>query len=196
MLCLKNLNALYQTNLQNKMLAACFDFDEPEACRRLNLRHERYFNEGVMLLNLRKWRQNHFTEFLIQYMESHKESCKSSQDILNQVLDGNFIRLRQHYNYPVDGMKESEQALEAVFLQYVNIMNSKYEGKKHTYMQVYQAYVKQSLWADQFESEAKNLYSVLTTARNLAKEGKYQEAVSYYKTVLQNGILKHGEIVR
>lgn len=196
MLCLKNLNALYQTKLRDKMLAGCSDYDEMEACQRLSLRNERYFNEAVMLLNLEKWRRDHFTEILLQCMESHKLKCKSSQDLLNKVLDGDFIRLRQHYNYPVDGVNECERALEAVILRYENFLKFECENKGHTYIKVYREYAKQSLWADRFEAETGVLQPVLLAARSLAKAGKYQEAIYYYETVLQNGILQHSELER
>lgn len=52
-LCLRNIRDFYQIQLEEKILAACSDLEEQASCARIGLKNGRYFNAGVLLLNLK-----------------------------------------------------------------------------------------------------------------------------------------------
>lgn len=57
----------------------------------------RYFNSGVMLINVIRWREEKITERTIEYAENNH--CKFvDQDALNGVLEGNWLPISARWN--------------------------------------------------------------------------------------------------
>ena len=53
-ICKGDLLPLWQTDLQGKMLGAVRDWGEAKSCGRIGLKNGRYFNSGVLLMDLVK----------------------------------------------------------------------------------------------------------------------------------------------
>lgn len=95
-----SLKELWETEIENYALAA---IDETIAgnCRRHQYdRSFGYFNSGVMLLNLKYWREKNVAERAIDYLTRYPERIKSwDQDALNGVLyDKEWKRLPLKWN--------------------------------------------------------------------------------------------------
>ena len=61
---------LWQTDLQGKMLGSCARLGvKPKSCGRIGLKNGRYFNSGVLLMDLVKWRQQKLTQKLFRWLE-------------------------------------------------------------------------------------------------------------------------------
>ena len=70
-----------------------------------------YFNAGVMLLDLDRWRAASITEKCVQWIEGHNEIITFwDQDVLNAVLDSNVQLLPEKWNYmqPDSSIKEMQ----------------------------------------------------------------------------------------
>ena len=64
---------------------------------------QKYFNAGVMIINLASWRNLNIKRKLINALENLHEKIKLwDQDLLNHVFDGNYIEIEEKYNYVVD----------------------------------------------------------------------------------------------
>lgn len=66
--------------------------------RALEIPRERYFNSGVMLLNLKKMRQDNVPEALAQFFRDHPDVPSPDQDALNVVFGGHVKMLPACYN--------------------------------------------------------------------------------------------------
>ncbi len=66
--------------------------------RRLPLVSE-YFNAGVLLIDLDRWRQERIFEKALKYLEQHPDSLCSDQDALNVACDGLWKKLDPRWNY-------------------------------------------------------------------------------------------------
>lgn len=67
---------------------------------RLNLQGQRYFNAGVMLINLMKWRENGLSKKLQHHLEKIKKIIKYwDQDVLNSYFDDKFVELNGYLNW-------------------------------------------------------------------------------------------------
>lgn len=186
-LCLRNIRDFYQIQLEEKIPAACSDLEEQASCARIGLKNGRYFNSGVLLLNLKKWREENFTNSLLHYMKTHKDTRLGDQDALNKFLDGNFIRGEKRFNYLVVANYGDQHAMQAAILHYVNFIKPWHKYKKNDdRKQIYWKYVRQSLWADLEEEEPNSVPLALLTARVMKEEGILQEAVRYYEAVVRN----------
>ena len=59
----------------------------------------RYFNTGVMVLNLDYWRKNKITEKTVNFMIENPEKLSyGDQDALNAVINGNYFSLNPRWN--------------------------------------------------------------------------------------------------
>lgn len=115
-LCLRNIRDFYQIQLEEKILAACSDLEEQVSCARIGLKNGRYFNAGVLLLNLKKWREKNFTNQLLHYMETHKDTRWGDQEALNKLLDGKFIRVEKRFNYLVVANYGDQHAMQSCIM--------------------------------------------------------------------------------
>ena len=60
----------------------------------------RYFNAGVMIINLDYWRKNKITEKAIDFMTENPEKIiYADQDALNAVINGNYFSLDLRWNF-------------------------------------------------------------------------------------------------
>ncbi|WP_251717761.1 SP_1767 family glycosyltransferase [Lactobacillus agrestimuris] len=84
-----NLDDLFKVNLDDKAIYAVKDYHETEQ-----------FNSGVMLINNKKWREEHLRKKLVERV---KESnvLNGDQTVINVVLKGQIGELDLAYNYQI-----------------------------------------------------------------------------------------------
>jgi len=93
---------------------------------RLLMTNEKYFNAGVMLIDINKWRENNLTHVLIKKMNDIEELIEFwDQDILNHYFDGKYNELNKNLNYNLylteenSKLQASNKSLnEMIFLHY------------------------------------------------------------------------------
>lgn len=102
-----DLSELFNTDLGNNYVAAVKDM-----AGMVDGRHhtknglKNYFNAGLMLLNLKKMREDNVSEKLIDY-KLHKDIGHfMSQDALNCVFEEKVVWLHPKYNYMAPNMKK------------------------------------------------------------------------------------------
>jgi lipopolysaccharide biosynthesis glycosyltransferase len=104
----RDITALWNTQLGDKMFAAVPENQKlhfiSEAKNRLGIAQESsYFNAGVMLLNLKKMRDERLLEKACEYMRNNADKIVfHDQDILNAICNGDFICLPRHWNFMPD----------------------------------------------------------------------------------------------
>lgn len=95
-----DLSELYDTDISQYYAAAVKDMHgmiSGKHHNRLGLKN--YFNAGMMLLNLKKMRQNNISEKLIDYKLHKDQGYFMSQDALNYVFNENVKYIGPQYNY-------------------------------------------------------------------------------------------------
>ena len=187
-ICKGDILSLWQTDLQGKVLGAVRDWGEAKSCDRMSLKNGRYFNSGVLLMNLTKWRQQKLTQKLFQWLEQVGDTkiLWGDQDALNGVIDGEFTELPKKYNCIIINNTLLKEGAEDVIVHYID-----YVKPWHIYYydsdekKLYWQYVKKSLWSDLQPVDGKTVETALLTARLLHNRGEYQKAASYYEAVLK-----------
>ncbi len=85
-----------------------------ETFQRLGLKNRKYFNAGVMFIDLELWRQENIEKKLQKLL--YKNTYKyHDQDILNTYFDGDYLELYEHMNYLMD----QEEVYEKIVIKYV-----------------------------------------------------------------------------
>ncbi len=96
----KPLCKLYNTNIKDYYAGAVFDSAltvMPQHARDLNIPPDKYFNSGMMLLNLDKMRNCNISEKLLEY-KLRGQNFFMDQDAFNKILYGNIKFLPGIYN--------------------------------------------------------------------------------------------------
>ena len=95
-----NLTEMYSTDLDGYYLGAADDLQSRWYKRKLGMREDSvYFNCGIMVLNLKKWREDGITEKITRIIE--KSDCKffyEVQDELNVLMEGQIKVLPPRFN--------------------------------------------------------------------------------------------------
>ena len=187
-ICKDDILPLWQTDLQGRVLGAVRDWGEAKSCGRIGLKNGRYFNSGVLLMDLVKWRQQKLTQKLFRWLEQvgNTKILWGDQDALNGVIDGWFTELPKIYNGIVINNTTLNEELDVVLVHYIDYIKPWHiyymdSGAKELYWE----YVKKSLWSDLRPVDGKSVQTVMMTARLLYKQGKYAESASYYEALLK-----------
>jgi lipopolysaccharide biosynthesis glycosyltransferase len=95
-----SIGELFQTDLRDAYLAAV---ENPGFTRHAALKmneSSRYFNSGVMLCNLSRWRSSELKRRVVDMVRENRHVIEyADQDGLNAIVNGHWIPLGLQYNY-------------------------------------------------------------------------------------------------
>ena len=95
-----DINNLYSIDIDNYYLAA---IDEGVKDRQIDLNipiNSNYFNSGIMLMNLKKWRDSNIINDLIVFIKLNpKKLIACDQDALNALLYKKWLNIDKRFNY-------------------------------------------------------------------------------------------------
>lgn len=156
---------IFETDISSSYLAAVEAIlsDTTSRKRHLNMAPEaKYFNSGVMLLNLDKWRKDKINKKLESFLQFHTQLKSPDQDALNAVINGQWVPLHLKYNYyyrkifkeeslflNAFGEKELKEASEnPVIIHYVGSKKPWHYRDIHPLKQLYWKYLEMTPYRD------------------------------------------------
>jgi lipopolysaccharide biosynthesis glycosyltransferase len=101
-ICINSLECLFQYDLQGKAIGAVSESpnDVEYRSKFLHLKSHKYFNDGILLVDVNEWEKEHITEKCFSYQcEPPERFLGQSQDIINLVFDGTNCFLPSAYNF-------------------------------------------------------------------------------------------------
>jgi len=144
------LNDLLETNLNDCYVAAVEDpgFDRHQE---LFMQFEsKYFNSGVMLINLEKWRSMKLREAVISFVKINPNAIHFvDQCGLNGVIDGRWVELNPRFNFQ-SAMLNKQYAKNYPLTEFPTIVHYTGSSKpwhlnnKHPYKRLYWRYRNQT----------------------------------------------------
>lgn len=106
MIVLDSIVDLFETDISSYCAAVTIDMfnDDKEIPKRLLYdMNIGYFNAGMLLINLDKWRSEKISEKAIDFISKYPEKCLAhDQDALNHSLNGNYLNVSTRYNLQLD----------------------------------------------------------------------------------------------
>ena len=85
---------------KNILFAASSEVDSIKSINRLNMVNNRYFNAGVMAINLNKWRNIDVQNKSLESMKfKYDDILWWDQDVLNTVCDGDYLESDLYLNF-------------------------------------------------------------------------------------------------
>ena len=134
---------LWTTSIDGYSLAAIEDPDSnPEKTNLSIPLSAQYFNAGVLLINLRYWRQKAITQQLINYIKKHHSRLTyHDQDALNAILWDQYKVLSPEWN-----MIQQTTTSSPKIIHYLGTRKPWHLKSKHPYRADYFYYLKKTPW--------------------------------------------------
>lgn len=175
-----SLHALWSMNLADKILGMSV---EPTVDRvrkeELGLRDYNYHNAGVLLVDLKKWRERQAQKIILDYYkEKQGKLFANDQDAINVALKDDIYSVLPKYNFcniyyqypykflcklmsPLSYFSESEfrdSVENPIIIHYLGEERPWRQGNKHKYREDYKKYLGMTEWRDAPDEEGWKLY--------------------------------------
>ncbi len=114
MLCIGDMHAYFDINLNGKAVAAVPEIESAAKWlyENLNLKSKRYLNSASLWIDIAKWEDERITERCFAHQnENPKKFHCHDQDILNLVLDGDWVPLPAKFNFLHEVASKDENIL-------------------------------------------------------------------------------------
>ena len=197
-----DINIFWNQNMLNKTAIVIEDAFGKKHAERLKV--DKYFNSGVIFIDLRKWKSNNFSDICVQKaIEKVYEFL--DQDILNLVLNKETIFIDKKYNYYYSLSRlldESEKPSKEILNANIAICHFCGASKPwHSWVQCLDAVKKYNLvkdnsaWSDNkiitpFEMKHNKYKYMHKFARLYQKECNYKKMLYWYFEYAVNKIFK------
>jgi lipopolysaccharide biosynthesis glycosyltransferase len=148
----QRIDDLYNIDISNTFLAAVDNPGIYPNHHDLEMKcSAKYFNSGVMLINLEYWRAYNIKEKVIDFVKRKPEVIRFvDQDGLNSVINGNWLELHPKYNmhtiftcagYAVDSTIR-EAINNPIIIHYTSSSKPWHFGNNHPYKRLYWKYLR------------------------------------------------------
>jgi lipopolysaccharide biosynthesis glycosyltransferase len=153
---LRDTSKLFEIDLTDNYLAAVREVVDEEVYERLEIKNKKYFNAGVLMLNLKHWRIDDLESKLVNFILNQQDKIVYlDQDVLNNCSSEKWLSLPQKYNlthfffypdvYPPSyfGMKQQEyeeSVKDPVIIHFTSHQKPWIEGCKHPRKDLYFQY--------------------------------------------------------
>lgn len=179
------LKELWETNLGSSIVGMSIEPTvDKKRKKSLDIENYPYYNSGVILVNLKKWRDKNCEKKIIQYYkEKNGLLFAADQDAINVVLKDNIHTISPKYNYYnifyqysyyflsklmkplkyadyVSKEMYDEARQNPTIIHYLGEERPWRKGNTHKYKNDYQKYLKMTPWKNAEEEEGWKLYFV------------------------------------
>ncbi|MFB3166859.1 glycosyltransferase family 8 protein [Neobacillus sp. 179-C4.2 HS] len=102
----EDITELWNINIEDYFLAAVNEFNKKRHKALSIPTKGMYFNAGVMVINLDKWRENDISQVVIDYLKNNESIIQlADQDALNAVLHSKWLELDMKWNFTSGKLK-------------------------------------------------------------------------------------------
>lgn len=118
-----------------------------------------YFNSGIMLININKWKESAISERALNYIkETEKPPKYVDQDVLNEILKEEIYFLPYRFNAQEEIFKytpynklnideKREEARNAIIIHFTGPLKAWYSDSQHPYSKYFRIYYKKTHWS-------------------------------------------------
>lgn len=111
-------NELFETGFQEKLISGVLDTMHRRYRKQIGLGDEDcYLNAGVLMMNLKLWREERIEKQMVEYLESHDYHLPhNDQDVINHVCKGRTGVLPMRYNMITPFYEYSTEEIRKLYL--------------------------------------------------------------------------------
>ena len=171
-----NIKPLWNIDVSDYYLGAIENVTPDKKVILQNVEEYRYFNAGVLLINLEKWRKNQIMQQTFQFIEQNPDKIVfHDQDVLNATLYGKWLPLHPKYNmqgalfmeefdsFRGDPVELQEAIQNPVIIHYSTPLKPWQYLSFNPYTQEYFKYLAHTPWKD-YQPTDKNLVRIVRKA--------------------------------
>ncbi|SDD32818.1 Lipopolysaccharide biosynthesis protein, LPS:glycosyltransferase [Terribacillus halophilus] len=174
MLILDDVKKLFDADMNGNIIAAVGDYGEHHRLEKMGItKKDRYFNSGLLLIDMKAWRDNDITEKVLTFINENPDKLAwHDQDALNAILWNDWLMLHPKWNaqthvilkeYKAKSLKE-ERVLRTVretpsIVHFCGEEKPWQEGSIHPYTDGYYEYLAKTPFGQQ-NATSRNSLSV------------------------------------
>jgi len=159
-----DINELWNVNVSSDYIVASREYIPQSHLNNIRMsENSKYFNAGILLINLRKWREEAISNALIEFIAKNPEKLTfHDQDALNIYFENNWVELSKIWNVPsyfydpVDYSMYFECGIESYLecivrpkiVHFTGSLKPWYSQSIHPYKYEYFQYLKQTEWKE------------------------------------------------
>jgi lipopolysaccharide biosynthesis glycosyltransferase len=145
----KDITELWKINLDDYYIAAVKRPNIPDRVyKRLGIpKKSGYFNAGVLLMNLKKWKKDKISEKILKFAKKKSLIKFPSQDPMNAVLRGKWLKVSPKWNYITTYARKNPN-INPYIIHFTGPKKKPWENGKHVFRDEYLKYVKTLKWND------------------------------------------------
>lgn len=157
-----DIDELYRTDLEGNIVAACDDYKFQAAHRqRLGLKNdELYVNSGVMVIDLKAWREKECRCPMIDFLETYKEVLNNDQDGFAIYFRGQIMLLPNKWNVTTFYFEQEPRIMpqylpeveelrrNPYIIHFCEPIKPWYRDCKHPYHHLYRKYLLMTPWRE------------------------------------------------
>lgn len=189
-ICLNEANALFLTDLNDKIIGAVqgSEWGNKYRNKALNLKDHIYFNSGVLIIDIKKWNKNNIADMMIKELVSAPNKFElPDQDVLNLILHGKVKYLKAEYNW-FNHLHANDTELNKSNIVLLHFTSSPKPWNKCWIISpicnsfnknLYKDYENLTPWKDEQLTEPKNENELKLYIKCLIKENKYISSIKY-----------------
>lgn len=186
--CLNPIENLKRININDKVVAVIAESNNYVVKKRvkdLSLTSKKYFNSGVLYININNWIDKDINNKLINYAKTATDLIFPDQDILNVVLEKDCLYIDKKYNYTFDVRYKSNRYIydlpeDIVFLHYVGKFKPWQKWCMHPAKKFFEKYAKISLWKNIALDEPKTYKQMKYMGKSYAIYNKKLKSIYWY----------------
>ena len=150
MIALEDISSLWNVDLKDKIVGVVSDhvmglaFDKQ---RKLGIKSGKYFNAGLMLMDLAKWRTNHISKEALDLLVENSGFEHNDQDALNIVLENKSIFLDLKWNAQPNHLREM-QVKDPALVHFCGQEKPWHVSSAHPYTEQYLSYREKTPYKD------------------------------------------------
>lgn len=113
----KNIECLWEKDLGDNLIAGVEDPLPSYLKEAIQMdKDDRYINAGILIINLKKWREISFKTKVVEFIENHNNNVvHHDQGILNGICKGKILYLNPEFNLMPEMILMSEQQLKKLY---------------------------------------------------------------------------------
>ena len=190
-LCVGKLDELMSMPMDGKIACVVADAEATTVRRSaaLKLSEVKYFNSGVLYMNIAEWLAQNITEATIHAMLNAGPDFRfPDQDALNVALDGRATYLPKRYNYlyGLIGDLENERRVmhdvgDAIFIHFAGAVKPWADWCMHDSRLLFAKYHRLSPWSDMpMDAVPLNYKEMRMHSRFLFRRGQYGQSLKWF----------------
>lgn len=186
--CLGNIEKIKNLKFEDKIVFVVEESNKYVVKRKiedLKLKKDKYFNSGVLYINIENWLNNDINKKLVEYSSEKRNLMFPDQDMLNVVLEDKCIYMDRKYNYTFDVRYKPNRYVynlpeNIVFLHYVGKFKPWQKWCMHPVKNFFEKYSSISLWKDVPLDEPKTYKQMKHMGKSYSIYNKKIKAIYWY----------------